>query len=71
MTKKTLSIELGLIKPTYSKNYFGSSSLNEDENNEQEGMPPEAKMRMRPTGWDTRTSAGANSINKEHGFSDN
>ena len=34
-------------------------------------MLPEAKMRMKPTGWDTPTSAGPNSINKGHGFSDN
>ncbi|KAB0382462.1 hypothetical protein FD755_004379, partial [Muntiacus reevesi] len=48
MTKKALSIELGLKE-----------------------MPPEAKMRMKPTGWDTPTSAGPSSINKGHGFSDN
>ncbi|KAL9968756.1 hypothetical protein ACROYT_G020877 [Oculina patagonica] len=47
------------------------ASVFNDESDEEEEMPAEAKMRMRNLGRDTPTSAGPNSFNKgSKGFSD-
>ncbi|KAM7444984.1 hypothetical protein ABFA07_006514 [Porites harrisoni] len=47
------------------------ASVFNDESDEEEEMPAEAKMRMRNIGRDTPTSAGPNSFNKGNkGFSD-
>lgn len=41
-----------------------NSIFNPDESDEEEEMPPEAKMRMRNVGKDTPTSSGPNSFGK-------
>lgn len=47
------------------------ASVFNDESDEEEEMPAEAKMRMRNVGRDTPTSSGPNSFNKgSKGFSD-
>jgi len=49
-----------------------AAAFGDDSSDEEEEIPPEAKMRMRNVGRDTPTSAGPNSYAKgKLGFSDN
>ncbi|KAM5305480.1 PEST proteolytic signal-containing nuclear protein-like [Glossophaga mutica] len=77
-TKKAsaTSAKLGWSKPEETVPTLAPNTLSlarpfsEDEDPEE--MPPEAKMRMKNSGSNTPTSAGANSSNEgKHGFSDN
>ncbi|XP_035866024.1 PEST proteolytic signal-containing nuclear protein-like [Phyllostomus discolor] len=71
-----ISAKLGWSKPketapTLAPNTLSlAGALSEDEDPEE--MPPERKMRIKNSGSDAPTSAGANSSNEgKHGFSDN
>ncbi|KAG8194644.1 hypothetical protein JTE90_003117 [Oedothorax gibbosus] len=58
-------------KPTLQKASASVASVFNQESDEEEEMPPEAKMRMRNIGRDTPTSAGPNSFGKtRQGFCD-
>lgn len=50
-------------KPLVQKTKI-SNVFNADESDEEEEMPPEAKMRMKNIGKDTPTSSGPNSFGK-------
>lgn len=71
-----ISLKLGAQKPKESPTVMKAASasvakaFNMDEDDDEE-MPPEAKMRMRNIGRDTPTSAGPNSFGKtRQGFCD-
>lgn len=77
--KKTtgVSIKLGSdpkkqkTEPVLVQRKGAVASAFNDESDEEEEMPAEAKMRMRNVGRDTPTSAGPNSFNKgSKGFTD-
>jgi len=77
--KKTtgVSIKLGSdpkkqkTEPVLVQRKGAVASAFNDESDEEEEMPAEAKMRMRNLGRDTPTSAGPNSFNKgSKGFTD-
>ncbi|GFU11776.1 PEST proteolytic signal-containing nuclear protein [Nephila pilipes] len=58
-------------KPTLQKTSASVASAFNQESDEEEEMPPEARMRMRNIGRDTPTSAGPNSFGKtRQGFCD-
>ncbi|XP_058807966.1 PEST proteolytic signal-containing nuclear protein-like isoform X2 [Phymastichus coffea] len=60
-----------LTKPVPPKKHTVASVFNNDDDDEPEEMPAEAKMRMRNIGRDTPTSAGPNSFGKtKQGFCD-
>lgn len=60
-----------LPKPAPPKKHTVASVFNNDDDDEPEEMPAEAKMRMRNIGRDTPTSAGPNSFGKtKQGFCD-
>ncbi|XP_071818815.1 uncharacterized protein [Apostichopus japonicus] len=72
LTKSPVAMKLGSkmkpkepdIKPTASKSLAVSKVFCESSDDEEEEMPPEAKMRMKNLGRGTITSAGPNSFNK-------
>ncbi|XP_015903239.1 PEST proteolytic signal-containing nuclear protein [Parasteatoda tepidariorum] len=71
-----ITIKLGAqknkeVKPTLKKASASVASAFNQESDEEEEMPPEARMRMRNIGRDTPTSAGPNSFGKtRQGFCD-
>ncbi|XP_013776647.1 PEST proteolytic signal-containing nuclear protein-like isoform X2 [Limulus polyphemus] len=71
-----ISIKLGMQKPkeppqTLKKTSASVAEVFNQDSDDDEEMPPEAKMRMRNLGRDTPTSAGPNSYGKtRQGFCD-
>ncbi|XP_061177383.1 PEST proteolytic signal-containing nuclear protein-like [Saccostrea echinata] len=69
--KISLSSQPKEVAPILPKTKKIASVFNEEESDEEEEMPPEAKMRMKNVGRDTPTSTGPNSFGKGRlGFSD-
>ncbi|XP_046987733.1 PEST proteolytic signal-containing nuclear protein-like [Schistocerca americana] len=76
--KKGIQIKLGMNQKNLittntmkAKSQAVAAVFNDDEDDEPEEMPPEARMRMRNIGRETPTSAGPNSFGKtKQGFCD-
>lgn len=69
--KMSLSSQPKEVAPVLPKTKKVASIFNEDESDEEEEMPPEAKMRMKNVGRETPTSTGPNSFGKgRFGFCD-
>ncbi|XP_078323968.1 PEST proteolytic signal-containing nuclear protein-like [Crassostrea virginica] len=69
--KMSLSTQPKEPVPVIPKTRKVASVFNEDESDEEEEMPPEAKMRMKNVGRETPTSTGPNSFGKgRFGFCD-
>ncbi|XP_013393401.1 PEST proteolytic signal-containing nuclear protein [Lingula anatina] len=59
------------IMQTVKKSKAVAQAFNQDDESDEDEMPPEAKMRMRNLGRDTPTAAGPNSFGKgQYGFCD-
>ncbi|XP_048768762.1 PEST proteolytic signal-containing nuclear protein-like isoform X2 [Ostrea edulis] len=69
--KMSLSSQPKEVAPVLPKTKKIASVFNEDESDDEEEMPPEAKMRMKNLGRETPTSTGPNSFGKGRlGFCD-